>query len=252
MKDIAGSIVIRLVLKNSGEDIQDLTEMRTAVKTKDADCYFDYVIDFYVSSDKMPKYSVVKIETASEFTEYINSLKNNYIPNNTVVIIDSGDTLRINSINSFSIPHTSMVVGAGENGVVIEYTGSVLKNEIITYNYGVISGITFNNFKLSNSNANKGKFSLILNNYGTIYKVNLNNIYVNGGDARYVAGLVSSNWADAVINNCSIDGYTLISVEYVNYICTNCTGVVYSTSVQNGATVSGSFYPYGKNGDDND
>ena len=146
-----------------------------------------------------------------------------------------------------------MFIGIND-GAVIEYDGSSdLNNEIITYNYGVISGITFANFRIYNNNANKGKFAPILNNYGTIYNVHFDELYMNGGDSRFVAGLVSSNWSNGIINECTIDDYTLYSVEYLNLICTTSTGKVYNCNALNGSTISGSLYGSGNNGGyDND
>jgi len=252
-KDVNGAIVVRLKMTNGSDIITSLDEMTTKARQKYSEYKFIYELDFFVSEDEIPEYSVVKIESASEFTQYMNSLTNNYIPENTIVIIDSNESLRINSLKSFSIPRSSMFIGIND-GAVIEYDGSSdLNNEIITYNYGVISGITFANFRIYNNNANKGKFAPILNNYGTIYNVHFDELYMNGGDSRFVAGLVSSNWSNGIINECTIDDYTLYSVEYLNLICTTSTGKVYNCNALNGSTISGSLYGSGNNGGyDND
>ncbi len=266
-KDIQGAIVIKVKINgiDSHEDAYSLETIKDKLKGA-GNYYFDYDINFYVTEqDQIPTYNIIRFNDGVSFVNYINNLNSNYIPENTVILLENNiedsevQEIRINNtLKEFSIPASSMILGTTRNNTVtksavIKYnSSSQITHEFITYNYGVIANITFDGLRFNNQSS-ISKFAPILNNYGTISGVNYKNTTIFGGSARYVSGLVSNNLKTGIINNCNIENLSISSVEYVNYICTESYGKIYNTNTSGSTTAVGTIYPYGKNGgNDND
>lgn len=255
-KDIEGAIVLKLKMNNStkigGENITVERVKTELSKSTNTGSIFDYEINFY-SSEKLP-YNIVRFSNGSDFVNYINQLTYTNIPENTIILID-GDITISGEMKAFSIPSSSMIVGRayrkGDGTLAcssIIFGSEYIRHTLIEYNKGVLACLDFNNLKMYNTGDTK-YFAPIMYNYGVIYDINIigesdNQIVINGGNSRIVAGVVARNYLGAVINNCTVKNININSIEYYNLICNESYGSVYNYHVENIA-ISGNPYPNG-------
>lgn len=236
-KDIEGAIVLKLKMNNSttigGENIT-VEKVKTELgKSSNIGSTFDYEINFY-SNETLP-YNIVRFSNGTNFSNYINQLTYTNIPENTIILIDGEITIS-GEMKAFSIPSSSMIVGRKADSS-ITFGSEYIRHALIEYNKGVLACLEFNNLKMYNTGDTK-YFAPIMHNYGVVYDIDLigdatNEIVINGGNSRFVAGVVARNYLGAVINNCTENYINMNSIDYYNLICNESYGSVYNYHIEN-------------------
>ena len=218
IKDIAGSIVIRPLIidddPNTIDTIDTIANGRNKL-AQNKDYTFSYQTDFYVV-DNIPDYSVIKIETGDEFVKFINNLKNNNVPADTIILLDFANVKNnvqnyiqtIGRLNTFNVPSSSMIIGLGAGAIIESNNRVTYSTQLISNMQGVLANITFDKFVFNNESVSLDGFAPILYNTGVVYKVNFNNLTVNSGVANKVAVMIYDNQGSIV--KCNVNTVKLI------------------------------------------
>lgn len=227
IKDIPNQIDVIFTLGDIKGIDAIKSEIMSATTGKDStlmSATFDYELKFY--SENPTPYNVIRIDSGSEFTDYISSLSNNIVPENTIILICK--TITVSKITKFSIPSTSALIGL--SGVSINFAG-ILNTELITYNNGLIAGISFGGtseayeYKMvfKNDNVFVSYFAPIGTNRGILFNVYLAN-HVDGGESRFTIGVLKANYGYVynVTHNTSINASKYFCKTYYSN-----SGVVY-------------------------
>ena len=247
IKEPAGKIVIKASF--NGVEVSSIASLKANVNyyaVYNMNYSLSYNYEFYVSEPV--GYNVVRINNSKDFVDYINSLPNGTIPNETLVVLTNDTSTKSNEIkmntselSKITISTNAGIVGINTNGsanIVLDFSASgsgastdkqQLTHELITSNSGILAGITIKNLSLVTTTQG-GAFAPIMNNFGVISKVNLENVSVSSTVRYQVAGFVAHNNSGAVISNCRLTNLWLASQSYVNTICTVNRGYITNTS----------------------